>query len=257
VAEAGTVALHHRVDGPPDAPLLVLGPSIGTDLHLWDANLAELSSRFRVLRFDTRGHGRSPAPAGPYTTSELAADVLALVDHLGVERFAYCGVSLGGAVGQQLALDHGDRLTAVVLCCTAAKFGDADDWNARANRVRAEGTEWLVEPSRTRWFSDPAHPDAERMLATLRATPAEGYAGCCEALAGFDTRACLDRIATPTRVLAGADDPATPPDVARQLADGIDGADLVVLPRAAHLATAERPTAASQAILDHLRRANR
>lgn len=257
MADLDTVRLNYRLDGPPTAPLLVLGSSIGTDLHLWDANVGGLSAEFRVLRFDTRGHGDSPVPPGPYAIPGLAADVLAAVDDLGADRFAYCGVSIGGAIGQQLALDRPDRLSALVLCCTADRFGDADGWHERAARVRAEGTQWLVEASRERWFATPDHRDAERMLDMLRTTPAEGYAGCCEALADFDTRDRLHEIRTPTRVLAGADDPATPPTTAEALADGIPGADLRVLDRAAHLAPAEQPEAANQAILDHLRKATR
>lgn len=247
--------LHYRIDGAEDAPWLLLGSSIGTDLRMWDDNVADLAQEHRVLRFDTRGHGGSPAPSGPYDLTGLAADVVALADRLGIAQFAYGGLSLGGAIGQQLALDVPGRLTALVLCCTAARFGEASSWRERAARVRAEGTAWLVEPSRLRWFADPGTPQADELLAGLAAMSPDGYAGCADALAGFDVRDRLPEITLPTLVIAGKEDPATPLTHAELLADGIPGADLVVLPDAAHLATVEQPDAANRAILDHLRKA--
>lgn len=255
---AGAVRLHHQVDGDPSAPAVLLGPSIGTRLGLWDAQVAALAEHWRVIRFDTRGHGDSPVPDGPYTVEDLAGDVLALADDLGVDRFAYCGLSLGGAIGQQLALDRPDRIRSLVLCCTAASFGEPSGWHERAARVRAEGTGWLVEPTRERWFAegftDRAPHEAARLLTMLRDTPPAGYAGCCDALADFDSRPRLKEIAAPTLVVVGEDDPATPPDKASELADGIPDAEMVVVPHAAHLATAEHPEVVTPEIIEHLRR---
>lgn len=252
------VRVHHRVDGDPTAPALVLGPSIGTELTMWDAQVPALTEHWRVIRFDTRGHGGSDVPDGPYTVADLAADVLALVDDLGVDRFAYGGVSLGGAIGQQLAADRPDRLWSLVLCCTAARFGDPSGWHERASRVRAEGTGWLVDPARGRWFTrdyrDRAPAEVERLLTMLRQTPPEGYAGCCEALADFDGRGLLKRVEAPTLVVAGDDDPATPPDLAAELAGGIGDSRLHVVPDAAHLANVERADAVTPVIVEHLRR---
>ena len=252
--------LSSTVDGPADAPVLVLGPSLGTDLHLFDAQVAELVERWRIVRFDLPGHGGSAAPPGPYTMPGLAADVLALLADLGVGRFHYAGISLGGAIGQQLALDAGERLLSLTVCASAARFPDPPSWTARAATVRAEGTE-VMAPSRTgTWwmpeFVRRAPQEVERMLTMLRSTSDEGYAACCEAIQAFDVRAELGRITVPTLVLAGAEDPATPVEVVRDVADRIPGARFVVVPEAAHLLTAEQPADVNRELVDHLRRAS-
>ncbi len=251
--------LHYVVDGPADGPVLVLGPSLGTDLGLFDAQVAELSDRWRTVRFDLPGHGRSPAPPGPYTMPGIAADVLALLDGLAVRRFHYAGVSIGGAIGQQLALDAGERLLSLTVCASAARFADPPSWAVRAATVRAQGTGAMV-PSRTgTWwvpaFAQRAPQEVERLLAMLRDTSSEGYAGCCEAISAFDVRAELSRISAPTLVLAGAEDPATPIEMVRQIADGVPGARFVVVARAAHLLNAERPAEINRALVEHLQRA--
>jgi 3-oxoadipate enol-lactonase len=252
------VRLHHRVDGDPTAPAVVLGPSIGTGLAMWDPQVPALAELWRVIRFDTRGHGGSDVPNGPYTVAALAHDVLALVDDLGIDQFAYGGVSLGGAIGQQLAADQPDRVRSLVLCCTAARFGEPSGWHDRAARVRAEGTDWLLDAARDRWFtpgfSERAPAEEQRLLTMLRETPPEGYAGCCEALADFDARARLSEIEAPTLVVAGEDDPATPPDLAAELADGIRDSKLLVVPRSAHLANVEQADVVTPVIVEHLRR---
>lgn len=248
--------LHHDVQGPEEAPVLVFGPSLGTDLGLFDAQVAGLAGSYRIVRFDLRGHGRSEVPSGPYTIGELAADVVVLLDSLGVARFSYCGVSIGGAIGQQLASEHGDRMDALVICASAARFADPDSWPVRAAKVREEGTEFLV-PSRTgAWFTaefaqrNPA--EAERLLMMLRTTPPEGYAGCCEAIGAFDVRDRLGGITVPTLVIAGSEDPATPPDMCHVIADGIPSARFQVVAGASHLLNAERPDVANAAIVGHL-----
>ena len=253
-----TVDLAHDVHGPDGAPWLLLGASLGSTRDMWQASLDPLAETFRVVRFDTRGHGESPVPPGPYAMADLAADVLRLADRLGAGRFAYAGVSLAGGLGLQLAHDVPHRLTSLVLCCTAARFGDPATWTERAERVRREGTGWLVEANRPRWFTpaiagEPAQ-HAERLLQGIADIPDEGYASCCEALAEFDAGPWLDSIGVPTRVLAGADDPATPADRTDELAEHIPGADLVTIAEASHLGVVERPDAFTTAILDHLTR---
>jgi len=244
-------------DGDPDAPALVMGSSIGTTTSMWDSQVAALAREHFVVRFNARGHGGSPAPAGPYTVADLAGDVIELADQLGLETFDYCGLSLGGVIGQQLALDHPDRIRRLVLCCTSAWFGGPDAWLARAGRVRAEGLGWLVSASRDRWFR-PGHdvpPGGAEALAAQADLDPEGYAACCEALAHFDSRSRLHEIAAPTMVIAGADDIATPEPMARALAEGIPGATLSVVPGAAHIASLEQPTAVLARIQAHLRKA--
>jgi 3-oxoadipate enol-lactonase len=252
------VRLHHEIDGDPTAPAVVLGPSLGTGLDMWASQVEALTQRWRVVRFDPRGHGGSPVPVGPYSVEGLAADVVALVDELGIDQFAYCGLSLGGAIGQQLALTQPDRVRSLVLCCTAARFGEPEGWHERATRVRAEGTEWLVDTTRERWFTEDFRSrepqQTQRLLAMLRDTPSEGYAGCCDALAEFDTRDALVEIKAPTLVIAGESDPATPPALAEELTEGIEDASLLMLSPAAHLATVERAEPATRAIVEHLER---
>lgn len=251
-----TVSLHYQEQGRPDGPAVLLAPSLGTTLDMWDELADALSGRYRVIRFDTRGHGGSPVPAGPYSVEELADDVLALADRLGIDRFAVVGLSLGGAVAQTLALRAPERLTALVLCCTGPSFGEPGDWRSRAARVRADGMGWLLEPTRQRWFTPefPAtHPRrAEALLEQIANTPPEGYAACCEALAGFDTTARLAEIRTPTRVISGADDPVSPPSTGEILHCGIAGADLVVLPDSSHIANVARVDEFNAAVAEFL-----
>jgi len=246
--------LHHQVEG--SGLTVLLGASLGTTLALWDHLALELSRDFRVVRFDTRGHGGSPCPDGAYTVEDLAEDVVALADRLEIDRFGYVGISLGGAIGQVLALDHPDRLTSLVLCCTAPVFGEAATWRDRAAQVRAGGLDALVDPTAQRWFTErfrAQHPGTvATVMSVFRATPPEGYAGCCDALATYDVTSRLGSITTPTRVVAGADDPGTPPSVGERLAASIPGADLVVLPDAAHLANLAAPKAFDAAVRAHL-----
>jgi 3-oxoadipate enol-lactonase len=250
------VELAYSSDGADDAPWLFLGSSLGTTRHMWAEQVGRLARSHRVVRFDTRGHGASPAPPGPYAMADLAGDVLALADRLGAVRFAYAGVSIGGALGLQLACDAPERLTAVVLCCTGAKLGEPATWRERAERVRREGTTWLIDVNRERWFtpavSGAAAQRAERVLAGIADVDREGYAGCCEAIAGYDVRPRLGSIRVPTRVVAGAEDPATPAALTDELASEIPGADLVRIPEASHLGVVERPDEFTDAILEHL-----
>lgn len=248
--------LHALVDGPHDAPVLVLGPSLGTDAGLFDTQAAEFAGSHRVVRYDLRGHGGSEVVPGPCTVADLADDVLALLDSLGVGRFSYAGVSIGGAVGLELALRVPDRLERLAVLASAARFANAESYAERAQQVRAEGTAFLV-PSRTGlWFTaefaerEPA--EAERLLAMLRSTPAEGYAACCEAIAGFDIRDRIGQITAPTLVLAGAEDPATTGELMRELAEGIPGAQFVVVPGAGHLPNATHPAEVNAALREHL-----
>lgn len=242
--------LHHRFDGPPDAPVVVLGPSLGTNLDLWEPQLPALTRSWRVLRYDLPGHGGSPARSG-FTLEDLAAELLALLGSYYLGSAAYAGTSMGAAIGAALAATAQDRIRALVLCCTAARFGTPQAWHERASLVRREGMEAVAATTPSRWFT-PGFPDPEPYVAMLRAADPEGYAACCEALARFDLRDRLGDITAPTLVIAGAEDPATPPADARLLAAGIPGARLVVLPAAAHLAGVERPGEVGRAIVHHL-----
>jgi 3-oxoadipate enol-lactonase len=248
--------LHTVVDGPEGGPVLVLGPSLGTDVGLFDAQVTEFAGTHRVVRYDLRGHGGSHVVPGACTVADLAADVLETLDALGVRRFAYAGVSIGGAIGLHLALTVPERLDRLVIIASAAQFADPPSWAVRAQQVRDEGTGFLV-PSRTgTWFTPEfaaRNPEeAERLLAMLRATPPEGYAASCEAIGAFDVRSRLGEIDVPTLVIAGADDPATTVAMVREVADGIRGSRFVVVPGAAHLPNATDPEVVDAALRTHL-----
>src|SRR5215210_4777263 len=229
------VELNYLVEGPEDAPVLVLANSLGTALGMWDDQARTLRERFRLLRYDHRGHGGSSVPPGPYEIEDLGRDVLALLDRLEVERVSFCGHSIGGMVGMWLASEAPERIERLVLCCTSAKFTPPEMWEERARTVRADGAE-TVE-----W--------AGRML---RETPPEGYAGCCETIRYADLRGRLGEISAPTLVIVGADDPAVPLEQAELLRDSIPGARLLVVEGAAHLPNVERPEKITRAVLAHL-----
>jgi 3-oxoadipate enol-lactonase len=247
---------HSIVDGPAEAPVLLLANSLGATLHMWDPQVPRLAEHFRVVRFDTRGHGRSPVPDGPYSLADLGADALAVLDALGVARAHVCGLSLGGMVAMWLAAHAPERVDRLVLCCTSARLGPPESWAQRAGTVREHGTEAIADLVVGRWVT-PAyaarHPDR---LAALRAmiasTPAEGYASCCGVIERMDLTADLPGIRAATLVIAGADDPAIPPAHGAAIAGAIPGARLAVLPDAAHLANVEQAEAVNGLILDHL-----
>ncbi|MFL6053548.1 MAG: 3-oxoadipate enol-lactonase [Actinoallomurus sp.] len=244
--------LNHRFDGPENAPILVLGPSLGTTLDLWEPQLPALTASWHTLRFDLPGHGGSATIHG--SVADFADAVVDLLDGLGVDRVAYAGVSLGGAIGTVLALRHPDRLTSLALCCTSARFGDAGPWHDRAARVRTEGLEALIDQFLARWFTGGyAGPGVDAVRKMLTQVDREGYAACCEAIAGFDARDRLGDVRVPALVVAGAQDVATPLDHAEALARGIPGADLVVVP-GAHLANLECPRPVTEALVRHLER---
>lgn len=221
---------------------VVLSNALGTNRHLWDAQLPALASRFRVLQYE---HGARS------TVAELGADVIRLLDDEKVERASFCGVSLGGAVGLWLAAQAPERIDRLVLACTSARFDGADSYRERAARVRAEGTAPFVEVTLDRWFT-PRFRDRDRFRTMLLDAPRDAYAACCEAIAAWDFRARLGEIAAPTVVVAGAEDPATPPEHARVIADGIPNARLVVLDESAHLANVEQADRFNAVLLEEL-----
>jgi 3-oxoadipate enol-lactonase len=231
----------------------VLSSSLGTTQALWERQLPELESQYRVLTYDHPGHGASPLPEQPCTVESLARGLLELLDALELERVSLCGVSLGGMVGIALALEAPQRVDRLVLACTSAYLGPRNGWLERASIVRAEGMQAIVPTVVARWFTEGADPETvARFRAQLGATAPEGYARCCEAIGAWDARERLAAIAAPTLVVAGADDPATPLEHAELIAERVPGARLCVLERAAHLANVERAPAFTAAALEHL-----
>jgi 3-oxoadipate enol-lactonase len=248
--------LHSEISGPADAPVLVMGGSLGTSLEMWDGQLA-LAEDFRLVRYDHRGHGRSPVPPGPYDIEDMARDVLALLDALELERVAYCGLSIGGMVGMWLGAHAPERIERLVLICTSAHLPPASGWQERAAAVREAGTtEAVADAVVERWLTPgfaAEHPELRAELrAMLVATDPEGYAASCGAIERMDLRAELPRIQAPALVISGADDPATPPEHQALIAESIPGARLETVAPAAHLAAVERPEAVNALIAAHL-----
>ncbi len=252
-----SVAVGHRIDGPDGAPVLVLGNSLGTTTELWAEVVPLLADRFRIVRYDHRGHGGSPVPSGPYEIADLGADVVALLDRLEIEHAAYCGVSIGGMVALWLGANAPGRLTTVIPCCTAAHLGNASAWSERAATVLAAGsTEPIADAVVSRWVTPPFAAANPAVVAGLRAmllsSPAAGYAACCGALERLDLRSELERIAVPTLLVAAAGDESIPPEHSERLAAAIPGAQITTLDPAAHLPMAERPAAVAGLIRNHL-----
>jgi 3-oxoadipate enol-lactonase len=256
MSERDAVRLAATWDGPPDAPVLVLGNSLGTTGEVWAPQVPVLARHFRVLRYEHRGHGGSPAPPGPYRIADLGADVLDLLDAAAVARAAYCGISLGGMVGMWLAAHAPERITALGLCCTSAYLAPERVWLDRAASVRAGGMGAIAEAVATRWFTPDFMSREPAVVAgvtgILRTVIPEGYAGCCEAIAAMDLRPVLRSVSAPTLVVAGAEDPATPPWHGAVISRAIPGARLRVIRGGAHLANVSQAAEVTTALLGHL-----
>ena len=256
MGEHSAVALHHETDGDPDAPPLVLLGSLGSALDMWEPQLPALTTRYRVIRVDHRGHGKSPVPPGPYTVAELAGDVLALLDKLELERVSFAGLSLGGMVGMYLASETPERIDRLALCATSAHFPDTDAWQARIDAVSTGGTEAVADAVARNWFTPgfaAAHPDRLAWAAAaIRATPVSGYLACCQAIRDWDHVARLGAIAAPTLMISGTADPATPEDPhGRTIAEGIPGVRFERVD-GAHLLTIERAAEVNALLTAHL-----
>lgn len=242
IARINHVEIHYRVDGPPAAPVLVLSNGLGLDLRMWDAQMAALGARVRVLRYDTRGHGKSSIPAGPSTIEDLGRDVVALLDHLRIERVHFCGLSLGGMTGMWLGVNAPQRLSSLVLANTAAHIGTRDMWDQRIATVNSRGMAAIADAAIARWFTSgfiARSPAAAAALRTMfERTPAAGYVSCCAANRDADLRAAVTAIRAPTLIVTGRHDIATPPSEGAWLAERIPGARRAELPTA-HLSNLE------------------
>jgi 3-oxoadipate enol-lactonase len=249
------VSLFWTEDGPADAPVLLLCNSVGSTVRMWAPQIEAFSARYRVIRHDARGHGRSDAPAADYTLERLALDALTVLDAAGAGRVHICGLSLGGMVAQQVALQSPDRLDRLVLANTAARIGAVDGWNQRIAAVREGGLEGIADMAIARFFSADfiaANPEAVTpVLEDLKATSPDGYNGACAALRDADVTERVGSITAPTLVIGGTGDVSTPPAQTQDLADRIPGARHYVL-GAAHLSNIEQATTFTAAVLDHL-----
>ncbi|WP_336113929.1 bifunctional 3-oxoadipate enol-lactonase/4-carboxymuconolactone decarboxylase PcaDC [Streptomyces sp. PTD9-10] len=254
MSETPPNTLQYRFDGPEDAPVLILGPSLGTTWHMWDRQVPELTKQWRVFRFDLPGHGGAPAhPAG--SVGELAARLLVTLDALGVQRFGYAGCALGGAIGIELALRHPERLASLALVAASPRFGTPDEFRQRGVVVRTNGLDPIARTSPDRWFTGgfaAAQPAiTEWAVQMVRTTDPGCYIAACEALAGFDVRPEIGRIGAPTLVLVGSEDQVTGPAEARTLVAGIPDARLAVVPGASHLVPVEQPGAVTDLLVRH------
>lgn len=243
--------LHYRSQGDRTMPTVVLSNSLGTDMDMWDELAYRLARRFHVLRYDTRGHGGSASPAGPYSIELLGSDVIKLLDMLDIGRAHFIGLSMGGAIGQWLGIHAPRRLDKLVLANTAARIGTPEGWRSRAAAVRATGMAQIADGSPGRWFTPgfiAAQPARVRVLQEdVRHLDPEGYAACCDALADADLRIDVNRITAPTLVVAGTHDPVTTPGDARFIQQAITGSTLVKLP-ASHLSAIEVPEPFADAV---------
>ncbi|MFF6779718.1 4-carboxymuconolactone decarboxylase [Streptomyces sp. NPDC012510] len=254
MSETPSNTLQYRFDGPEEAPVLILGPSLGTTWHMWDRQIPELTKQWRIFRFDLPGHGGAPAYPGGSVT-ELAARLLATLDAVGVQRFGYAGCALGGAIGAELALRHPERLASLALIAASPRFGTADEFRQRGVIVRTNGLDPIARTSPDRWFTAgfaAAQPAiTEWAVQMVRTTDPGCYIAACEALASFDVRSELGRIGVPTLVLVGSDDQVTGPAEARTLVAGIPDARLAVVPGASHLVPVEQPAAVTDLLVRH------
>ncbi len=239
------VRIAYRLDGPSDGPVLLFVNSLGTSLQMWEPQVAALAGDFRILRYDSRGHGRSDAPPGPYTLERLSLDAVAVLDALGVERAHVCGLSLGGMVALWLAIHRPGRVRRAVFANTAARIGAVEIWSARIDAVRAGGMAAIADAVLARFlsggFRQREPKEARQVYEMLLATPPEGYVGCCAALRDADLRNLVSTIEVPSLVIGGALDEATPPAQAEDLHAGIVPSELMVIPNVAHLSNLEAP----------------
>ncbi|MDQ0650236.1 3-oxoadipate enol-lactonase [Pseudomonas cedrina] len=250
--------LHYQLDGPAEAPVLVLSNSLGTDLHMWDIQIPAFTRHFRVLRLDTRGHGKSLITPGPYSIGQLGRDVIALLDALGIARAHFCGLSMGGLIGQWLGINAGQRLHRLVVCNTAAKIGTPEVWNPRIETVLRDGAAAMValrDASIARWFTADfaaANPHQAKLITDmLAATSPEGYAANCAAVRDADLRDQLASIKVPTLVIAGTEDAVTPPAGGHFIQNHVKGAEYAEF-YAAHLSNVQAGAAFSDRVLEFL-----
>jgi 3-oxoadipate enol-lactonase len=248
-------SIHAELQGPDNAPVLMLSNSLGTDLHMWDDQVVPWTKNFRLLRYDRRGHGKSDAPKGPYSMERLGRDVIAVLDGVGIGKINWCGLSMGGMVGQWLGANAANRIDKLILSNTSCYFPDKAMWDGRIKMVREKGLAGMVDANMERWFTKEFRERSPQAMAKMRemfvATNIEGYIGCGEAIRDMDHRALLANIKAPTLVIAGRHDPATPLDGNEFIRQHIPGAKIAIL-EAAHIANIEQPQVYADTVLGFL-----
>ena len=247
--------INYQTFGDASQPAIVFSNSLGTQLNMWQPQISFFEKKFYVICYDTRGHGASSAPQGPYSIEQLGTDVVHLLDHLNIEKASFCGISMGGLTGQWLAIHHPERFNHVIVCNTAAKIGQEQAWNDRAQLVREQGLKPIAETAASRWFTEPFIRSntaiVESLSNDLGAGSPEGYASCCEALAKADVREQLKNITIPTLVVAGQKDPVTTVADAQYIINHVRSSSLFEI-NASHISNIEQPKAFNQAIFSFL-----
>ncbi|MEQ8332139.1 3-oxoadipate enol-lactonase [Nisaea sp.] len=256
--DANGIRLHYRIDGAEDGRPLLLSNSLASNLNMWDPQIADLTAAgFRVIRYDSRGHGQSDAPDGAYSIEMLAEDAVALLDGLGIARVDYCGLSKGGMVGQMLGVKHRDRVSKLILADTGAYMPTREMWDGRVLTVQKGGMAAVVDGTIERWFTPASRQamkaDIGKVREMILGTPPQGFIGCCRAIQAMDQRGTIGGIDTPTLVIVGAEDPATTPEQAREIHGLITGSGYVEIPEAAHFSNFEQPAAFTKAMLGFLK----
>jgi 3-oxoadipate enol-lactonase len=255
---ANGIAINYTLEGPANAPVVTMSHSLATDLTMWDPTVPVLTERFRVLRYETRGHGQTEAPKGAYTLDQLADDALALLNALGIERTHWVGLSMGGMIGQTLALKAPHVFASLSLCDTSSRIpAEAKSaWQDRIRTAESQGMEPLVEPTLARWFTEPFRQSRKdvvgKVAAMIRSTPPAGYAGCCHAISALDLTERIHAIKMPAIAIVGEDDPGTPVAAHKVIHERIAGSRLTIIPKAAHLSNMEQPELFNKALTGFL-----
>ncbi|MFP4238656.1 MAG: 3-oxoadipate enol-lactonase [Rhodosalinus sp.] len=254
VADLNGLRIHWREDGDPRGRPVVFANSLGTDLRLWDKVIPRMPAGLRLIRYDKRGHGLSDCPPGPYSMGQLVTDAERLLDHLEVRDCVFVGLSIGGMIAQGLAVKRMDQLRAVVLSNTAARIGTAEMWAERVETARTRGIEAMADGVLERWFTAAFRETGEfaAWRNMLIRQPAEGYAGCCAAIAGTDFYTPTSGLRLPVLGIAGSDDGSTPADLVRETVELIPGAEFRLIRRAGHLPCVEQPEAYAEALTEFL-----
>lgn len=253
---ANGINMSYRFDGPEGAPVILLSNSLMSNLSMWAPQMPALEQSFRVLRYDTRGHGATDATPGAYSIKLLAEDAMALLDALGIEKVHFAGLSLGGMIAQYVGANFPDRVISLSLCDTASEMPTLEMWNDRISTAQANGVSALAEPTLKRWFTAPflasKHPDIDKVGEMIRTTSLAGFVGCASAVRDMSQTNLLKNIKAPTVIIVGEDDPGTTVAQSRVLEEHIDGASLVILKEAAHLSNIEQVDAFNQAMMSFL-----
>lgn len=243
ICDAGEVSLHWCEDGDPDGPPVVFANSLGTDLRLWDDVVSRMSRKYRLIRFDKRGHGLSDVPPAPYSMGALVTDTERLIEHAGAHECVFVGLSIGGMIAQALAVKRPDLIRGMVISNTAAKIGTKAMWEERIRGCREEGIESLADAVIERWFAKEfrSTPELRLWRNMLTSTPLEGYVGCAAAISGTDLLTPTSGLRLPTLAIAGSEDGSTPPDLVRETADLVPGSKFRLIRGAGHLPCVEKP----------------